>query len=45
MEHISKKTGKKAVWALSTTAAMCAMLLSPLPASAQQKFVSIGTGV
>ncbi|MGO3713994.1 TAXI family TRAP transporter solute-binding subunit [Alcaligenes aquatilis] len=44
MEHISKKTGKKAVWALSTTAAMCAMLLSPLPASAQQKFVSIGTG-
>ncbi|MDV2116143.1 TAXI family TRAP transporter solute-binding subunit [Alcaligenes faecalis] len=44
MEHISKKTGKKAVWALGTTAAMCAMLLSPLPASAQQKFVSIGTG-
>ncbi|ASR91320.1 C4-dicarboxylate ABC transporter substrate-binding protein [Alcaligenes faecalis] len=32
------------MWALSTTAAMCAMLLSPLPASAQQKFVSIGTG-
>ncbi|QHS34768.1 TAXI family TRAP transporter solute-binding subunit [Alcaligenes faecalis] len=44
MEHISKKTGKKTVWALSATAAMCAMLLSPLPASAQQKFVSIGTG-
>lgn len=44
MEKISKKTGKKAVWALSTTAAMCAMLLSPLPVSAQQKFVSIGTG-
>ncbi|QFY76385.1 C4-dicarboxylate ABC transporter substrate-binding protein [Alcaligenes faecalis] len=44
MEHISKKTGRKTVWALSATAAMCAMLLSPLPASAQQKFVSIGTG-
>ncbi|PWE12847.1 TAXI family TRAP transporter solute-binding subunit [Alcaligenes faecalis] len=44
MEHISKKTGKKTVWALSATVAMCAMLLSPLPASAQQKFVSIGTG-
>ncbi|MGG5141914.1 TAXI family TRAP transporter solute-binding subunit [Alcaligenes ammonioxydans] len=44
MEHISKQTGKKKVWALSATAAVCAMLLSPLPASAQQKFVSIGTG-
>ncbi|MGO3870171.1 MAG: TAXI family TRAP transporter solute-binding subunit [Alcaligenes sp.] len=44
MEHISKKTGRKTVWALSATVAMCAMLLSPLPASAQQKFVSIGTG-
>lgn len=44
MKHIAKKTGKKLVLASSTAAALCAMLLSPLPASAQQKFVSIGTG-
>ncbi|HRL21262.1 TAXI family TRAP transporter solute-binding subunit [Alcaligenes sp. SDU_A2] len=30
--------------ALTAAAALCAMLASPLPASAQQKFVSIGTG-
>ena len=44
MKHTAKKTGKKLVLASSTAAALCAMLLSPLPASAQQKFVSIGTG-
>ncbi len=44
MRHVFKKTGKKSSLALTAAAAMCAMLVSPLPASAQQKFVSIGTG-
>lgn len=44
MRHVFKKTGKKTSLALTAAAAMCAMLASPLPASAQQKFVSIGTG-
>lgn len=44
MNHTVKKAGKKFVLASGATAALCAMLLSPLPASAQQKFVSIGTG-
>lgn len=44
MRHVFKKTGKKSSLALTAAAAMCAMLASPLPASAQQKFVSIGTG-
>lgn len=44
MKHATKKTSRKLVLASSTAAALCALLLSPLPASAQQKFVSIGTG-
>ncbi|GHC57774.1 C4-dicarboxylate ABC transporter substrate-binding protein [Alcaligenes pakistanensis] len=44
MNHTVKKTGKKVVLASSVAAALCTLLLSPLPASAQQKFVSIGTG-
>lgn len=44
MRHVFKKTGKKSSLALTAAAAMCAMLASPLPVNAQQKFVSIGTG-
>ena len=44
MNHTVKKTGKKVVLASSVAAALCTLLLSPLPATAQQKFVSIGTG-
>ncbi len=44
MRHVFRKTGKKTSMALTAAAALCAMLASPLPASAQQKFVSIGTG-
>ncbi len=44
MNHTVKKTGKQFALTSSMTAALCAVLLSPLPASAQQKFVSIGTG-
>lgn len=44
MNHTVKKAGKQVALASSVAAALCTLLLSPLPASAQQKFVSIGTG-